>query len=167
MRKPLHQRSKFIQKLRKKQKRGRTLETTLENASQVEEAEMQKKEQHLKPRPFKMNINQLSFQVLIKERNHLKPRYRKMNLLSKAQPFQVMTDKEMELNRILVDALFLLGANKQMVLALTSVIAVEHLQQSMVDWLAEVHEQGGTWTLHGFTQKLNQLRTPPAPATEM
>lgn len=63
--------------------------------------------------------------------------------------------------------LFLLGANKQMVLALTSVIAVEHLQQSMVDWLAEVHEQGGTWTLHGFTQKLNQLRTPPAPATEM
>ena len=43
MQKALHQRSKFIQKLRKRQKRGRTLETTLENASQVEEAEMQKR----------------------------------------------------------------------------------------------------------------------------
>ena len=91
MQKALHQKSKFIQKLRKRQKRGRTLETTLENASQVEEAEMQKRTAPSKPRPFKMNINQLSFQVLIKERNHLKPRYRKMNLLSKALPFQVMT----------------------------------------------------------------------------
>ena len=69
-----------------------------------------------------------------------------------------MTDKEKELNTILINILKEIGIEKTRVLAIMSVIAISQLQVPMLDWMAETYEREGALTLRGVMQKLNQLR---------
>lgn len=68
-----------------------------------------------------------------------------------------MTEKNRELNRMLIRLLDGLGQNRVRITAIMAMITACHLQQEMVDWIATFYGKEDTLTIQAFMSKLEEL----------
>ncbi len=68
-----------------------------------------------------------------------------------------MTEKNRELNRMLIRLLDGLGQDRVQIMVTMAIIRAFHIEQEMINWIATFYGKEDTLTIQAFMSKLNEL----------